>query len=158
MKPSLYPHLLEDAQIDNIQPPAESVVFTDEQYWRAVGHPSGFASRVFSSALSGHCLFIGLSMTDLNIIRWLALDAIERSDDFRRLASGWHSPTEVEYNVIEELSRHYWITQGTPDEQEGPTGECVLRSTLAGRGVECIDITSWESSEFQAWWKACFLS
>lgn len=161
MKPSQYPHLMEDSWIDNIQLPAESLVFSDEQYWRTVGNPSGFASRVFSGALSGSCLFIGLSMTDLNIIRWLAQDAIERSDDFRRMASGWSDPTEVEYNIFEELSRHYWITprksEGQDMRQE-PIGERVLRSTLDRRGVTCIDIPSWESREFQAWWKARFLS
>jgi hypothetical protein len=161
MDSSQYPYLMEDGAIEDVQPPAESLVFTDEQYWRAVGNPSGFASRVFSSALSGHCLFIGLSMTDLNIIRWLAQDAIERSDDFRRLTSGWSDPTEVEYNMFEELSRHYWITEKTPGDRHAlqePIGARVLRNTLDRRGVVCIDIPSWESREFQDWWKARFLS
>jgi hypothetical protein len=52
---STYPHLMEDGQIDDLQPPAESLVFTDEQYWRTVGNFGGFASRVFSGALSGRC-------------------------------------------------------------------------------------------------------
>ena len=73
-------------------------MFTDEQYWRAVGSPGRFASRVFAEALSGRCVFIGLSMTDLNIIRWLALDAIERTDDFRQLTSAWDDSIEVEVN------------------------------------------------------------
>ena len=161
MVPSQYPYFMEDGMIEDVQPPAESLVFTDEQYWRTVGNPSGFASRVFSNALSGHCLFIGLSMTDLNIIRWLAQDAIERSDDFRRLTSGWSDPTEAEFDMSEELSRHYWITEGTPGDRHGlrgPMGARVLRSTLDRRGVVCVDIPSWKSREFKDWWKARFLS
>jgi hypothetical protein len=158
-KVSSYPYFSEDGYIPDVQAPAESLVFTDEQYWRSVGSFGGFASRTFAGALSERCVFIGLSMTDLNIIRWLALDAIERADDFRRLTSDWPDPTEAEFNLIEDLSRHYWITQEPPREHQGsapPFGIQVLRDTLVHRGVDCIDIPSWESEEFHAWWRSCF--
>jgi len=158
LQPSLYPHFTEDGQIPDAKPQAESLVFTDEQYWRTVGNPIGFASRVFTGALSGQCLFIGLSMTDLNIIRWLAQDAIERNDDFRRLASGWPDPAEVEFNAAGELLRHYWLTKGPAKRPQEPIGSNVLRTTLQRRGVITIDIPSWNSKEFQSWWKGCFLS
>jgi hypothetical protein len=157
---SSYPYLTEDGEINDVQPPAESLVFTDEQYWRTVGKFGGFASRVFLGALSGRCLFIGLSMTDLNIIRWLALDAIERGDDFRQLTSGWSNPTEAEFDLIEDLSRHYWVTEDRSEERHGskrPFSERVLRRALERRGVRCIDIPSWESKEFHDWWQARFL-
>jgi hypothetical protein len=156
-----YPHFTENGEISKVQPPAESLVFTDEQYWRALANASGFASRVFLGALSGRCIFIGLSMTDLNLIRWLAQDAIERNDDFRRLASGWADPLEAEFNTVEEISRHYWITmQPSPDHEsnELSIGDQALRGTLQRRGVECIDIPAWDSREFHDWWKRCFLS
>src|SRR4029434_1836816 len=73
--------------IADADPSAESLVFTDEQYWRLVGNPTGFASRIFCNALSDCCVFIGLSMTDMNILRLLAQDAIARSDDCRRARS-----------------------------------------------------------------------
>ena len=39
------------------------------------GEPAAtFANRILSTALGeGRCVFIGLSMTDINILRWLAL-------------------------------------------------------------------------------------
>jgi hypothetical protein len=107
-----------------------------------------------------HQSLFGLSMTDLNIIRWLAQDAIERSDDFRRLAAGWKDAGEVEQRLGEELSRHYWITTEPPDARttsDERFGAPVVRNTLSRRGVHCIDIPSWESIQFRAWWKACFL-
>ena len=66
---------------------------------------------------------------------------------------------EVEFNVFEELSRHYWITLGTPGvyNPDEPISEHVLRGALDRRGVKCIDIPSWKSKEFQDWWKALFL-
>ena len=161
MASSRYNHWMGEGWIENVKAASESLVFTDEQYWRTVGNPAGFASRIFANALSGRCVFIGLSMTDVNIIRWLAQDAIERSDDFRRLATGWDDPTEVESNIMQDLSRHYWITQRRPDQVPGQISfrlTDVLRNTLGRRGVTCIDIPSWHSKEFQDWWRACFLS
>jgi len=104
--PSAYQLYHEDGLISDAPPAPESLVFTDEQYWRTVGNPTGFASRVFQSALRGNCVFVGLSMTDINILRWLANDAIERADDFRRLSTEW-SGTEAEFTIGEELRRHY---------------------------------------------------
>jgi len=160
MASSRYAHWMDDGWIENVKAASESLVFTDEQYWRTVGNPAGFASRLFANALAGRCLFIGLSMTDVNIVRWLAQDAIERSDDFRRLTRDWDTQ-EAEFNVSEELSRHYWITQQRPDQLAGQNSfrlTDVLRNTLSRRGVTSIDIPSWHSKEFRDWWRACFLS
>ena len=156
---SRYEFRLEDSSLapEDLRPPAESLVFTDEQYWRSVGNLSGFASRVFLNALSERCVFIGLSMTDLNIIRWLAIDAIERSDDFREMAGGWEDPAEVEWVLGEYLSRHYWITDAR-NAKDDSFSAAVLRSTLWRRGIQIIDIPSWESKAFHAWWRARFLA
>ena len=137
------------------QAPAESLVFTDEQYWRSVGNLSGFASRVFLSALSDRCVFIGLSMTDLNIIRWLAINAIERGDDFRAMARGWYGG-EMEHILWRDLSRHYWITEA-PKAKETAFGTRVLHQTLERRGVNRIVIPSWSSKQFHTWWRSRFL-
>lgn len=163
MAGSRYPHFTGNGWIDedHMQARNDSLVFTDEQYWRMVGNPMGFASRVFRAALTGCCVFVGLSMIDTNLIRWLAQDAIERGDDFRRLAGGWRNSLELEFNVVEDLSRHYWITEGKGSRQERPRDRPianVLRGTLGRRGVQCIDIPSWKSVEFRSWWRDSFLS
>ena len=148
---------MEDSQIGDAKPAAESLVFTDEQYWRTVGNPGGFASRVFLSALSGSCVFVGLSMTDINILRWLANDATERSDDFRQLITGW-SGSDAEFTIRDELSRHYWITEDSAGKGTGKRDvePDVLTTTLDRRGVARITIPSWQSKEFHAWWRSCF--
>jgi hypothetical protein len=160
MASSRYAHLMEDSSIENVKAPSESLVFTDEQYWRTVGNPTGFASRLFVNALAGRCVFIGLSMTDVNIVRWLAQDSIERRDDFRRLTREWDTQ-EADFNESEQLSRHYWITEKRPDHAPGqrsfPRND-VLRNTLRRRGVISIDIPCWHSDDFHKWWRACFLS
>jgi SIR2-like domain len=67
--------------------PEHMLVFSDLQYWRSTATPLSFANHVFSNALSdGHCLFIGLSMTDANILRWLALRRLELESDAEQRA------------------------------------------------------------------------
>jgi SIR2-like domain len=163
LRPADYPFYSADGGwIADVRPPADTMVFTDEQYWLTVGNPTGFASRILAQALSGYCVFIGLSMTDINVIRWLAQNAIEATRDFRLMTSGWKNTDEIEFNVYEERFRHYWITERDSDglSASGPSnfGVRVLREVLGIRGVGCIDIQSWKSKEFHNWWEACFLS
>src|SRR5262249_54001777 len=62
--------------------PKRMLVFTDLQYWSTSATGSSFANRVVSSALGeGQCIFIGVSMRDINLLRWLALRALERERD-----------------------------------------------------------------------------
>ncbi len=66
----------------------ESLVFTDAQYWASVSSPMSFANKIMSHALhDSHCIFIGLSMTDINLIRWLGTSYNEICDDKRKLYS-----------------------------------------------------------------------
>jgi hypothetical protein len=155
-----------DGSLSDADPAPESLVFTDEQYWRVVGNPTGFASRIFCNALSDCCVFLGLSMTDINIIRWLAQDAIERSDDLRRVHPDWDL-TEMAYDLSEDLSRHYWITEGPSRARartvDGARAENdamradVVGNALGRRGVTRITIPSWDSKAFRDWWNECFL-
>jgi hypothetical protein len=62
--------------------PKHMLVFTDLQYWSTSATASSFANRVVSSALSeGQCVFIGVSMRDINLLRWLALRTLDRESD-----------------------------------------------------------------------------
>ena len=161
--PSRYPFRTWDGgEIIKARLLVESLVFSDEQYWRTVANPAGFASRTFVHALSGVCVFIGLSMTDLNIIRWLAQYAAEAKHEFRLMAAEWKDADEVEFDGREELSRHFWITDQKADEPSeeitSDFGVYVLRQLLGLRGVQVIEIPSWTSKAFHELWRAGFLS
>ena len=53
---------------------ADTLVFTDSDYWATVASPLSFANRVIAHALHDTaCLFIGLSMHDVNVLRWIGL-------------------------------------------------------------------------------------
>jgi SIR2-like domain len=161
--PSRYPyHTWEGGLIEDVRLPVESLVFTDEQYWQTVARPGWFADRIFAQALCGICVFVGLSKTDINVIRWLAHNATEVKRDFRLVAAGWPDKDEVEFDATEELSRHSWITEkksdALPAKNESDFGIYVLQNVLRNRGVDLIEIPSRTSKEFYDWWKGVFLS
>ena len=113
----------------------ESLVFTDSQYWTSVATPLAFANFVFANALhDSSCIFIGLSMTDLNIVRWLGLHTAEfRSEFERELAymGRWDIRGPASY------TRHWWIRPDSSD----PSG--LLRSFFSRRGVYSYKLRHW---------------
>ena len=158
----LYPFYSKDQGIMKVPLPLDSLVFTDEQYWRAVGNSGDFASRVFAQALGETCVFLGVSMTDINLLRWLAQHSIEVKRDIQYMTDSWGDSFERVFAQFTELSGHYWITEGSSDWNQRDESEVdadVLKEVLSsGRGVQSIHIPSWDSKEFHDWWKSIFLS
>ena len=55
------------------EPAPDALVFTDAQYWASSASPHSYANRVMATALhDSHCVFVGTSMSDVNVLRWLA--------------------------------------------------------------------------------------
>jgi hypothetical protein len=158
----LYPFYSRDQGIMEVPLPLESLVFNVEQYWRAVGNSGDFASRVFAQALGETCVFLGVSMTDINLLRWLAQHSIEVKRDIQYMTDSWGDSFERVYTQYTELAGHYWITEGSSDWNQRDESEIdadVLKEILSsGRGVQCIHIPSWDSKEFHNWWKSTILS
>ena len=89
----------------------DTLVFTDAQYWASSANPSSFANRVMGMALQEtHCIFIGLSMTDVNLMRWLGLRHLEFLDD-RRSYYEYHGVTgaAADQKARQAINRHHWI-------------------------------------------------
>lgn len=64
------------------------LVFRDLDYWRMTANPSSFANHTLLQAMaSTRCIFVGLSMRDLNLLRWLGALAAEHEDAWR---ARWH--------------------------------------------------------------------
>ncbi len=119
-----------------------TLVFTDDQFWSTTASPLSFANRVVANALHDtQCVFAGLSMRDVNLMRWLAVRFEEVRADAR--AHG-------EAVADEALHRHFWIHVASDD----PTG--ILSDILAKRGVRSVDLPSWRSSAFGDLLRDCF--
>jgi hypothetical protein len=126
------------------------LVFTDTQYWATSGATATFANRILSSALGeGRCVFIGLSMTDINILRWLALRAIERDRDGQQAGEGKEAERQARFLDL-GFRRHFWVRPASND----PTG--FVTEFLGLRGVMGVDIESWAGGDFRALMEACF--
>jgi hypothetical protein len=133
------------------------LVFTDSQYWGLSSRMLSFANRIMGFALQdSYCVFVGLSMTDINLLRWLALrhnelmyewetisrNRLQKGDD-RRSATG--PPPS-----LTGMRRHYWIRPASDD----PTG--FLTKFLETRGVQSIEIRSWDTASFANLVTKCF--
>lgn len=130
----------------------DSLVFTDAQYWSSVAEPSSFANRVMQFALhDSRCVFLGLSMTDLNLMRWLALRTLEvEADKVSQFSRG--KLGDVRRATRRALDRHFWIRP----EADDPAG-CTAR-WLQIRGVTPVTIRSWADDSLEKLFAECFAS
>jgi hypothetical protein len=128
---------------------SDVLVFTDLQYWASAAIPSSHMNRTFSFALhDSHCVFIGTSMVDLNIWRWLALRTFEVAADSGSQSA--KSPSEQAARLYREsLDRHYWVTSS---DQES----AFLSNSLALRGVRTVRISGWRDESLYALLDDCF--
>lgn len=128
----------------------ESLVFTDLQYWNTVAEPTTFANRILSHALhDGPCIFIGLSMTDVNLARWLALRTIEvREAKQRQFPDA--SSAEITRKINDALQLHYWVrpavNRADPSASKAPD---LLSEWLYARGVKTVEISSWSDDSLR---------
>jgi hypothetical protein len=126
-------------------------VFTDAQYWSTSASALTFANRVMSWALNeGRCIFMGLSMTDINLLRWLALRTLEMDRDFAEAVQNpLISPTHFKI-MRSQFGRHFWIRPRATD----PSG--FLSKFLWLRGIESVQIGSWQGIAFERLLEKCF--
>jgi hypothetical protein len=124
-------------------------VFTDAQYWASSTNHLSLANTVMASALfETRCVFVGLSMTDPNLLRWLALRAREFEAD-AKAPTNVGAPLRVDL-LDGRMQRHFWLR---PDDAD-PTG--YLTEFLRTRGVRAVPIDGWNSSGFAELMAACF--
>jgi len=160
----------EEQKIRHISLYQNSLIFTDSQYWQSASTILSYANRTVGAALhDSHCLFIGLSMTDINILRWLALrhEEIEQVEDYQcqvimknwtpkrkdspllnlaKKGVAWLSTNQIR----KKLRRHYWIRPNKDD----PTD--FLSEFLELRGVQSVAIRSWKGKYFEKLIERCF--
>lgn len=129
------------------------LVFTDTQYWSTSVSSFSFANRIMAAALSeGCCIFVGISMTDINLLRWLALRTLERDRDFLQAfaASDRKVSPVTSLSLRAHFPRHFWIRPKSDD----PDG--FLSKFLLHRGIQTVEIDSWQTDSFQKLMLECF--
>lgn len=115
----------------------DALVFTETQYWASFAEPTSFPNRVMMNALHDSvCVFVGMSMTDLNVARWLGLRALTVGAD---LGGTRVSPEPLGRAVRDALDHHFWIRSVPKD--RSPEG--YVTPTLRDRGVRTIELARW---------------
>jgi hypothetical protein len=97
------------------------------------------------------CIFVGLSMNDVNLIRWLGTryNAICEDVHSQRALSGEIDADEVRDRARAALLRHFWIRKGDAD----PHG--LVTELLLERGVRSVALEDW-GAPFAALLASCF--
>jgi len=128
----------------------DSLVFTDAQYWSGVAEPMGFANRVMNFALhDSRCVFVGLSMTDLNLMRWLAVRTNQiEADKANQFELAPEAATRKA--IRRAMDRHFWVRP----ESDDPSG--FTSRWLALRGVEAVTVPGWGDGQLEALFSRCF--
>ena len=129
-----------------------TLVFTDSQYWATTTSLLSLPNTVMGMALhDSTCLFVGLSMTDGNILRWLGLRALEFETELeQRTARRSEARRSVRHELEARLRRHFWIRP----EADDPSG--LLTEFLATRGVRSVAIADWTGPQFGKLVRSCF--
>ncbi len=126
----------------------DTLVFTDAEYWATAASPLTFANRVMAQALhDSSCLFVGLSMTDVNLIRWLGIRYNAIRDDIA--AQGMYSGSAARARTREALQRHFWLRRDESD----PTQ--LIGDLLLARGIRSVSLEGW-GAPFQKLMLSCF--
>jgi hypothetical protein len=116
-------------QLQKYHQAADTKVFSDDEYWEMTSRPSSLPNVVMLNALhDSHCIFIGLSMKDPNIARWLALRANE-------IKASKKTQTGESDGLGKLLNRHYWIEEYT---------DPLRIAWLKSRGVRTIKLNKWD--------------
>jgi hypothetical protein len=118
---------------------ADTLVFTDSDYWATVASPLSFANRVIAHALHDTtCLFIGLSMHDVNVLRWIGLRYHAIAEDKAAQSGRAVRDEEIRHRAVRTaLERHFWIRPDS-DDSDG-----LITDLMRERGVTSVRIASW---------------
>ena len=141
-----------------------TLVFTDTQYWRATTSAMSLPNHIMATSLhDSHCVFIGLSMTDINLLRWFAMRHIQLIEDQEQRAQSIRFHREAREETPPsprlrrafippwKLRRHFWIRP----EGDDPSG--FLSEFLWHRGIAAVPITSWADDSFKELMEECLM-
>lgn len=107
----------------------EKLVFSENSYLELVNNSYSWQSSTFLSLCSqSRLIFLGLSLTDPNLRRWLSWVQTNRSEEIRKI-----------YGSVKDSTNHYWINKHPGNSEKAKW----IESTVAHLGVRLIWIDSW---------------
>jgi hypothetical protein len=126
------------------------LVFRESEYYETISNPVSFINHTPQSFLrSLNALFIGTSLDDMNMRRWLHDSfrerVVHRSKYLREFY--WAQYPEAEYEAKIESLRHFWLRPETETDQDGKTWvvpKHAVERVMNNLGVQVIWCTDYE--------------
>ena len=120
----------EDANIFSCS--IDKLVFLEEEYLQLANTSFSWQANAFlSTCLSQHVIFIGTSLTDQNMRRWLSWIHSNRMTEMKQ------------HNLnVENSTQHYWIRQVPDDPQQIPW----IEAAVAHLGIRLIWLKNWSEA------------
>jgi hypothetical protein len=124
------------------------LVFRESEYYETIANPASFVNHTPQSFLRGlNALFIGTSLDDLNMRRWLHDSFYERVRHRTNYLREFYAIryAEAEYEAKIESRRHFWVRPETEQDKDGKPvkvpkkyADCVMNN-LGIHVVWCTD-------------------
>jgi SIR2-like domain len=133
---------------DRLQPITDDLlperVFSESEYYQTIANPSSYVNHTPQSILRRlNVLFVGTSLDDLNMRRWLHDSFRERVQHRTRYLkeSCWSKYRDAEYEARRVSLRHFWLRPETEKDMNGKTWIVPKRhveSVMANLGVQIV--------------------
>lgn len=108
----------------------DKLVFSESNYLQLANANFSWQSTVFTDcAISRPIIFVGMSMSDPNVRRWLGWAHTNRSRELQRLGA-WNGSSTL----------HYWIRRDVYSQEE----KTWIESSVAHLGIRLVWIPSWD--------------
>ena len=110
----------------------QKLVFSEDEYLQIANNSFSWQSNIFlNTCTTQHIIFIGTSLTDPNMRRWLSWTHSNRLNEMKELEL-----------TAEESTQHYWIKKKPDDKTLMPW----IESAVSHLGVRLIWIDEWSQS------------
>ena len=122
------------------------VIFRESEYYETIANPSSFVNHTPQSLLRRlNAVFVGTTLEDLNMRRWLHDGFRERVDHRAKyLRQLYREPYEaVEYEAVTTARRHFWLRTEFESERGDPlrrwrVPQKPVEEVAGGLGVEVV--------------------
>jgi SIR2-like domain len=115
------------------------LVFRESDYYDTIANPVNFVNHIPQSYLQRlNVLFVGSSLDDLNVRRWLYNSFKERCEQRARYLAEYYCRhyKDVRYEAELESIRHFWIRTRTEGGRRLPTD--LIDSNVRMLGIQVI--------------------
>ena len=144
--PSIQSHEIQEID-DELVP---DLVFRETEYYETIANPGSFINHTPQSLFRRlNALFIGTSLDDLNMRRWLYNSFSERVRHRTKFLREyyWRQYSDARYEAMLESLRHFWLRLETQADADNKTWELPkehIESVMNRLGVQLIWCADYE--------------